>query len=292
MRKKDWIIDFIGIGTPKAGSSWIFKCLSEHPQICGSKLKEMRFFDNINDYKKGMNWYFSFFPKQEPGQLVGEFSPSYIHSIETAKRIHENFPNVKLISVFRNPIDKLYSLYWYNKIGGKGSFSVFNTFEDVIKLVPQFLEDSLHGKQFKNYLDIFPRGQIHTLLYDDIVKNPQKAIKDIYKFLNIDDAFEPPSLYKKVNETGDKHMAYPILFKVVYSIYWRMKKITWLMKIVKKFNTLRIAMALAKFGMKKGGAKYEKPPMDPQTRENLRIFYKNDIKLLENLINRDLSEWK
>src|SRR5690606_30424745 len=102
-------IDFIGIGASKSASSWVYQCLSEHPSICASRRKEIRFFDNIHNFKKGLVWYFSFFPEKKEGQLMGEFSPMYIELTQTAKRIKELFPDVKMIAIFRNPVERIYS---------------------------------------------------------------------------------------------------------------------------------------------------------------------------------------
>ncbi len=50
----DFKIDFIGIGATKSGTTWIAQCLKEHPQICGSSIKEINFFNIPFRYKKGI----------------------------------------------------------------------------------------------------------------------------------------------------------------------------------------------------------------------------------------------
>lgn len=285
-------LDFTGIGTTKAASTWFFKCLSEHPQVNASREKEMRFFDNLHNFNRGLRWYFSFFPDAQPGQVSGEFSPSYLYSADTAKRIKESFPNVKMIAVFRNPVDKIYSSYWSNKTGGRGSMVGFDSFEEALDGVVGMRETALHGAQLANYLELFPKSQIHTLLYDDVRADPEKVMRDIYMFLGIDENFVAPSTHRGVNETGDKRIKYPWLFKFFYGAYWRIKKIPWLLRFVQMFNPTRISIMLRNIGTRKGGEKFKKPEMNPETRERLRKFYADDVKLLGELIGRDLSAWK
>ena len=58
-KNRNFKVDFIGIGAPRCGTTWIAKCLSEHPQICLSSVKETDFFGKY--YRKGLSYYKSFF---------------------------------------------------------------------------------------------------------------------------------------------------------------------------------------------------------------------------------------
>lgn len=286
-------IDFIGIGTPKAASTWVFQCLSEHPQICGSSEKEVCFFNNPFNFKKGFDWYYSFFRHRKPGQIIGEFSPPYIYKKETAQKIRELLPQVKLIVTFRNPIEKLYSMFWYNKIGGRGSMALFGTFEDALRDVPGMKENALHAQQFSHYVALFPKEQIHVIFYDDILENPEKVLAETYEFLGVDSTFIAPSIRRDVNETGNKRIKFPILFKTIYKIYWAIKKRNGLWKWLKKnIDTTKLSILLGRVFSSYGGKKIQKPPMDPQTRQSLQDFFKQDIALLEQLTGRNLSHWK
>jgi len=285
-------LDFIGFGTTKAASTWIFRCLSEHPEICGSSEKETRFFDNSFNFKKGLSWYEQFFTHHQLGQIKGEFSPSYIYEPQTAHRIYETFPHVKLIAVFRNPIEKVYSSFWSNKTGGRGSMTPFKTFEQAFHAIPSMARSALHGQQYKIYYDLFPKEHLHTLLYDDILHDPEKTMKQIYQFLGVDDTFIAPSTHRGVNETGDKRVSHQWLFKIIYRIYWQIKKIPWLFRLVKKCNTTKVSITLGRMLSSRGGKKFIKPSMSIETREKLLRYFKADIALLGQLIDRDVSSWK
>lgn len=284
-------IDFIGIGTTKSASTWVFHCLMEHPEISASVIKETRFFDNIFNYRRGLSYYESFFQQGEPGKIRGEFSPSYLYHQETADRITEHFPQVKLIAVFRNPIEKLYSSFWSNKTGGRGSMIPFTTFEQALDGVPSMKESALHGKQLELFLQRFNKDQFYGFLYDDIVNDPVTTIQNVYRFLGVESNYIPRTIHTSVNQTGDRKIIFPIVFKIIYGIYWNIKKYPSLHNMIKKLNTTRYSIALSRMLRKQTNQKIKKPPMDQETRKKLQTFFKKDNELLGIILGRDLSHW-
>ena len=102
-------VNFIGVGAQKSGTSWIYACLYEHPEIC-APIKEIHFFSRPR-YEKGIAWYEKQFDRCAVEKLRGEFSTSYLYTPEAAARIHAAYPDAKIIAVLRNPIDRAYSQY-------------------------------------------------------------------------------------------------------------------------------------------------------------------------------------
>src|SRR5262249_36171989 len=119
--------DFIIIGAAKSGTTTLYGALAEHPFVrpCTTtdphllKTKEVHYFDY--GFYRGENWYRSHFPlrndanrfAQELGRpfLTGEPSPSYISHLWAPMRIRKRLPDVNLIAVFRNPVDRAYSQF-------------------------------------------------------------------------------------------------------------------------------------------------------------------------------------
>ncbi len=117
MQNKDFKIDFIGIGTGRSASTWIYECLREHSQICMSQPKETRFFNR--NYEKGLKWYYKRFQNCSSFSIKGEYSPGYLVSLETPLLIKKHFPDAKLILCLRNPTERAYSHYFLSKIRRK-----------------------------------------------------------------------------------------------------------------------------------------------------------------------------
>ena len=118
--------DFLLLGAQKAGSTSLYVHLMQHPQIIGVARKELHFFD----YKSALGswWYRTNFPtKAEMAQrsaalgkpvLTGEASPYYLFHPHAARRIARLLPDVKLIALLRNPVDRAFSHYHHEVRGG------------------------------------------------------------------------------------------------------------------------------------------------------------------------------
>lgn len=104
---------FLIIGAQKAGTTSLFKYLVSHPKIVTPKQKELHFFEQDNAYQSGIDFYHSFFPLRSevgPGQITCEATP-YMHTPIAVERIHAYNPDLKLIVMLRNPVDRAFSQY-------------------------------------------------------------------------------------------------------------------------------------------------------------------------------------
>ena len=108
--------NFMVIGVGRSGTTSLFNYLEQHPSIVKSSYDEIGFFDD--NFHLGMSWYRSMFPTIFTKFLVKlktkhfmtyEVTPWYIRRPWTARRIKNIFPNIKLIVVLRNPVDRTYS---------------------------------------------------------------------------------------------------------------------------------------------------------------------------------------
>ena len=99
--------DFIIFGESKCGTNSLSANLIEHPKIPPFS-RSIHFFDAAFD--NGVGWYKQYFPTKwkKKDQLNGESSP-YLNYPHSAKRVFSVVPNVKLIAILRNPIDRAYS---------------------------------------------------------------------------------------------------------------------------------------------------------------------------------------
>lgn len=100
---------FVVLGQGKSGTSLIYRVLERNPAIALSEPKELHYFSA--HYDRGLAWYLSHFAHAEPGQMVGEVSPSYL-TPEALPRLLETLgPDTKLIFVLRRPIERAYARY-------------------------------------------------------------------------------------------------------------------------------------------------------------------------------------
>ncbi|MGB0757155.1 MAG: sulfotransferase domain-containing protein [Patescibacteria group bacterium] len=193
-------IDFIGIGTGHAGTSWVFTCIKEHPAVCDAKKKETKFFRD--HYHKGIEYYASLFSSCDDTLLKGEFTPSYMYDETIAERIHAHFPKAKIIVCLRHPYERLRSAYYFNKQRAVLSFENLNKkiqydIEAATGTGSELIRQGNYYSFLKKYYKLFGASQIHIIYYEDIKNNPEKVIETVYKFLSIDPKYTPSSLSKK-----------------------------------------------------------------------------------------------
>src|ERR1051325_1190747 len=87
---------FIGIGAPKAGTTWLAKCLGEHPDVFMAAVKETEFF-KFADCEDRLEQYSSHFSSANGAHAVGEFSVRYLSFAGVPERIKRVLPHAKLI---------------------------------------------------------------------------------------------------------------------------------------------------------------------------------------------------
>lgn len=312
-------IDFIGIGAPRAASSWIFQCLTEHPQICGAKVKsggkETNFFYYRDRYGRGLDFYASFFSHCQKNQIKGEFSVHYLAgNPQIPSLIKKHFPAVKLIACLRNPIERVYSHIYYCQ-ATHGTATKIKDFERTVLREKELLQKGespeeplwlTHGLYYtclQRYLKLFPRGNMLILIYEDIARDPVKFIQGIYKFLGVDSSFVSPSCKKNINFMAKDTLIFPWftvpgvkkIINFLRQCYFFGKDKGRPVRIPKFLKISRLLYFLTKVNIRhysKRKVPVSRPPMDPKIRKVLQEIYEPEIKGLEKLLNRDLSFWK
>ena len=293
-------LDFCGIGVGKAGSSWIARCLGEHPAVCMPRFKETNFFlrksisasshlpalrqRELSHYDEGFEWYEERFSHREPGQLCGEFSPLYFADPECAGLLYAHNPRMKLLCCFRNPADVAYSGYFELSL----THPLPGTFEAFMDEYPQLLAYGRYYDNLQPFLKQFPRESIHLMLFDDIVADPVAAYRGLCRFLEIDSSFVPASVSQRVNPRTVlrsrtlRNLRCAIRDLIASTAVTRKAR-----QSLVRLGVDRIAMKLFRLNERPGTV----PPLAPETRRRLVEVFKGDVEALGELLNRDLSHW-
>ena len=106
--------NFIIAGAEKSGTSSLLFYMSEHEDIFTPAKKEIHFFDDGDNFNEGIDWYKQWFTGWSGEKAIGECTPIYMYFPECAQRIHDVYPEMKLIFILRNPVDRAYSNYWHS----------------------------------------------------------------------------------------------------------------------------------------------------------------------------------
>ena len=199
--------DFFVIGVVRSGTTSLFHYLNQHPNIVGASYDELGYFDD--NYHLGINWYKSLFPtiftkkriEKEQGKCLSfDDTPFYIYNPQVVRRIHENFPNSKMILLLRNPVDRAYSNY---NLSPNRKLTFEETIENEINeiqntnlelkdesyLVNDFYEKILprgfYAKQLEVWYQIFSKEKILIKSSEDFANNTDEVLNEIFDFLDI-----------------------------------------------------------------------------------------------------------
>jgi len=300
-------IDFIGIGAAKCATTWAYKCLLEHPQICGPFVKELSYFITQPNpmsgksfdhhkllYNKGIESYIEKFKHCPKDSIKGEISGSYLSDPGSAELIKKYFPDVKILAFLRDPVKRAYSYYWFAK-----KFMIEETsqaFEEALKKPDSYelyVNRGMYYKHLKRYFDTFPRENIGVFFIDDLKISRVKFIQKIYEFLGADDNFLPPSINQRDNaarEVRSKFISKAINYLV--NLFYAFIKFTRLFIIKDIVVKIGLQKFIYYFAYKINVKSFQKPPLNPETEKKLRRLFLEDINQLEKLVGRDLSSWK
>lgn len=277
--------NFIVIGAHKAGTTSLYHYLRAHPNIYMPKLKEARYFafdrDNTDHLKKvprvfpitTMKEYSALFDGVTTEKAIGEASPEYLNSEFAAKRIHENIPNAKLIVSLRNPIDRAYSLFMMAYRAG----NISNMKPEEFNFTDEHARKGAYYPKLKTYIDLFGRQNIKVILFEELVKNSEITVSEIFSFLGVSDSFKPK--IEKVHNQGGIPKS-----RMVYNLS-RSKSLT---NFLTKCFPSSVTSALRDI---KGKNLAKSPPLDNEKRIRALELIEDDLIQLEALIGEDLSSW-
>ncbi len=275
-------IHFIGIGAQKSGTSWVYTCLYEHPAVC-APIKEIHFFSRPR-FSEGKEWYEAHFKNCAIGKLRGEFSTSYLYSEEAPSRIATLYPNVKLIVILRNPIDRAFSQY-RNAIKA-GEITEQILFEEFTKQEPSVLEQGKYAEQLTRYYARFRKEQILVLIYEDIKKDPIAFIRRIYEFLGIDATFVSHMVHDEINVARTPR--YVFADRVMHHVAETLRRIGF-----DRFVHLVRRSGIPDF-VRSHNTKRQQEVRHTMTynRDAFRAHFTHDVDALSVIIGRDMNkEW-
>jgi hypothetical protein len=182
--------NLIIIGAMKCGTTSLHSYLSLHPEIQMSSVKELDFFNEKYNWKKGIQWYESNF-SERPGVMVyGEASPNYTNytiSPEVSQRMHSIVPKAKLIYLVRDPIDRMVAHYIHKCSHGGENRSIDEALSDIHG--KSYLHRSLYFAQLERFLKYYPASQILVVASGDLRSKRLETMRQIFTFLGVDADF-------------------------------------------------------------------------------------------------------
>jgi Sulfotransferase domain len=176
---------FIIVGAMKCGTTSLHRWMGTHPRIARSSLKETNYFARNHD--KGLAWYKSLFGTEK--DFAFEASPNYAkrHLFEgVPERMATLLPQVKIIYMLRDPIERIRSHYGHNVAVGRERRPISEVAKD-----DAYLKTSMYHFQLQAYLDYFPREQILLVPSEALWREPAGWFGEILSFVDITCDIDP-----------------------------------------------------------------------------------------------------
>lgn len=190
-------VNFLVIGAQKAGTTTLHHYLSQHPQLHLPKVKELHFFDNDILYAKNpidYNIYHKHFDLNLKVKLRGEVTPIYMYWEPCAKRMHSYNPNLKLIMILRNPIERAFSHWNMEMNRGAEKLSFFEALkcEEAANKkylsqdrVRSYLDRGFYSKQIERLYKYFPKKNVLILKSEDLNSSYIATLNKVAQFLGV-----------------------------------------------------------------------------------------------------------
>jgi hypothetical protein len=283
--------NFLIIGAQKSGTTWLAHILSQHDEIF-IPLNEIHFFNKENNYKKGLEWYSNHFKKANDNQKIGEKTPNYFsitkkpirskyaeHAPFINKKIVETLPNVKIIILLRNPVERAISAI--NHYRTHGEISPLIDVDDLLlgskrDLAEQngTIDMGLYNKHIKSYYEVFNKDQILVQIFeDDIIQNPYLTLKNICKFLDVNPDYNFQKVEEKIGDYSGNGLY--LTLGLNYSVTRR------LVRLIRKY----IPQIMT-------GPSIKKVRPSESKLDQLYELYSDENDKLFNLIGRRVDSWK
>ena len=265
--------NFLIIGAPRAGTTWIHTNLRLHPDVCMAQRKEVNFFDQ--HYDLGIDWYKAQFGHYRGEAAIGEASPDYLHGQwsenDIPALIYTELPSVKLIACLRNPVDRAFSRY-LNALAKRDYNLAFN-FEQKLVDRPEFIREGFYYDHLQRFLRWFPRDQLLVVLFDDLRGDPRGFMRQIYEFIGVDSSFYAGIENVRINAAaGKRNLA-------------KSRAAWYLSRALSRARFYKASDWVRRFNAA------EVPALSDNMRTQLVEIYKEKNLLLQEMIQRDLSHW-
>jgi len=288
--------NFFIIGAPKCGTTSLATWLAEHPAVYMSPVKEPHHYCSdfaINYGYNNRNDYLSLFEKANENHLaVGEASVWYLNSEMAVPNILAELPNAKFIVMLRNPVKMAPSLHEQLLFSGNETNKLFDEswgLQDKRRR-GQNIPRGCDEQKFILYEDACKLGEMIQRLYthvlkenvkaiflEDIIADPRKVWLDVLSFIGV---------------TDDGRAEFPVYNSAKVRRSFFLKRINDMyLNFRQRFNLRPLGTGIFKYIDKQNIREQKRVPLSPMMHKELVDFFKKDIKLLGELLNRDLDHW-
>lgn len=293
--------DFLVIGAAKSGTTSLAHYLRQHPDVFVAREKESHYFlfDGVRPAFSGpgddefnrliisdAERYRRCFASAPERSLRGEASVYYMYRPVSLERALEANPEMKLVAILRDPVERAFSAWAHMRRDGRESLESFSAalvaeqqrMEQGWSYGWHYYEVGRYADQLRGVLERVPHQQLHVLLYEDLVADSHTTLQRLFGFLGVHDVAIDSSVV--MNASGKPRLRRLNRFLTQQSaIKEGLKRVlpyesgSVLAQRVRNWNLTAVSML-------------------PAEQAALRARYDGDVSALATLLGRDLDPWR
>ena len=207
--------DFVGVGVPKAGTTWWFSLIMAHPDIHVEHDKELIFFNRRYFLKvresgvdeSDLEAYRRWFPRPA-GKLSGEWTPAYIFLYELPPVLRKVAPEAKVLVLLRDPIERY-----------KSDISRRTTRKKLRIVRLRGMARGFYSAELQPWEAEYDPSEMLVLQFEACLADPGEMLATTFRFLGVDDSFRPPALRAPVNKTKAKREIESDVYDLLVRLY-------------------------------------------------------------------------
>lgn len=183
--------DFVGVGAQRAGTSWWYRSIEQHPQVARieGEQKELHFFGRFwqGDIPEDLaERYHRFFPRP-PGAISGEWTPRYMYDFWSLRLLKRSAPDARILVLLRDPVERYLSgLARHIRLADEAEQPVN------LMMLADALARGLYHQQLLRVFEFFARERVLILQYERCVADPTGELAATCRFLGLEPFDELP----------------------------------------------------------------------------------------------------
>ena len=230
--------NFLVIGAMKSGTTSLAHYLRAHPEVYVPDKKELYFFTAEDNWDRGIDWYEAQFRAAGDARAVGEASVGYSMHPRfdgVPERIAKVLPEVRLIYLVREPVERMISQYRHHAWHGWEVLPI----DRALRENPVYLDTSRYAMQIERYLDHFGRDAFMVIRTEQLKSDRAATLRTVFDFLGVESRSEIDNVDREFHTSAGKRRVRPIAGSVQSNTVYR---------TVSRFIPLRVRRSLYRLG--------------------------------------------